>query len=234
MPKISVLIPAYINNKKELKLLIYNLNQIKLQKMKDFEVVISDDSPSNIVEKYVKNIKDIDIKYIKNSGKKGIGGNTNNAMLHASGDLFHILYQDDYFFSENSLDTIVENFDYNAKWMVSAYFHTKNRNEFFNLHIPSWNNEIYIRNTIGTASCLTILNEDIILFDENLKWFVDCEYYYRLYKKWGLPKILEDIIFIQYLWEGQATNTITEDIVKYEIEYMRIMHGDQTYGSEII
>jgi len=37
MPKISVLIPAYINNKKELKLLIYNLNQIKLQKMKDFE-----------------------------------------------------------------------------------------------------------------------------------------------------------------------------------------------------
>ena len=38
MPKISVLIPAYINNKKELKLLIYNLNQIKLQKMKDFEV----------------------------------------------------------------------------------------------------------------------------------------------------------------------------------------------------
>ncbi len=61
MPKISVLIPAYINNKKELKLLIYNLNQIKLQKMKDFEVIISDDSPSNIVEKYVKNIKDIDI-----------------------------------------------------------------------------------------------------------------------------------------------------------------------------
>ena len=37
---------------KELKLLIYNLNQIKLQKMKDFEVIISDDSPSNIVEKY--------------------------------------------------------------------------------------------------------------------------------------------------------------------------------------
>ena len=156
MPKISVLIPAYINNKKELKLLIYNLNQIKLQKMKDFEVIISDDSPSNIVEKYVKNIKDIDIKYIKNSGKKGIGGNTNNAMLHASGDLFHILYQDDYFFSENSLDTIVENFDYNAKWMVSA-FSIQKIEMSFNLHIPSWNNEIYIRNTIGTASCLTIM-----------------------------------------------------------------------------
>ena len=81
-----------------------------------------------------------------------------------------------------------------------------------------------MQNTIGTTSCLTILNNDILLFDTNLKWFVDCEYYYRLYKKHGLPKILPDIMFIQYLWDGQTTNSITEDLVNTEAEYIKIKH----------
>ena len=132
--KVSILIPTYINNKNEIKLLEYNLNQIRLQKEKDYEVIVSDDSETNYVEKYIKKIKDIDIKYIKNTGKKGIGGNSNNAMIQAKGELIHFMYQDDYFFNEQSLQKIVENFDYDKKWMVSAYIHTRNRNEFFNLH----------------------------------------------------------------------------------------------------
>ena len=224
MPKVSILIPTYINNKNEIKLLEYNLNQIRLQKEKDYEVIVSDDSENNYVENHIKKIKDIDIKYIKNTGKKGIGGNSNNAMIQAKGELIHFMYQDDYFFNEQSLQKIVENFDYDKKWMVSAYIHTRNRNEFFNLQIPTWNDRIYAVNTIGTTSCLTILNNDILLFDTNLKWFVDCEYYYRLYKKHGLPKILPDIMFIQYLWDGQTTNSITEDLVNTEAEYIKIKH----------
>ena len=224
MPTVSILIPAYINNKNEIKLLEYNLNQIRLQKEKDYEVIVSDDSENNYVENHIKKIKDIDIKYIKNTGKKGIGGNSNNAMIQAKGELIHFMYQDDYFFNEQSLQKIVEKFDYDKKWMVSAYIHTRNRNKFFNLQIPTWNDRIYAVNTIGTTSCLTILNNDILLFDTNLKWFVDCEYYYRLYKKHGLPKILPDIMFIQYLWDGQTTNSITEDLVNTEAEYIKIKH----------
>ena len=70
MPKVSILIPTYINNKNEIKLLEYNLNQIRLQKEKDYEVIVSDDSENNYVENHIKKIKDIDIKYIKNTGKK--------------------------------------------------------------------------------------------------------------------------------------------------------------------
>jgi hypothetical protein len=36
MPKVSILIPTYINNKDEIKLLEYNLNQIRLQKDKRY------------------------------------------------------------------------------------------------------------------------------------------------------------------------------------------------------
>jgi glycosyltransferase involved in cell wall biosynthesis len=221
MTLLSICIPVYEAQGRGTEFLYQNFKQLGLQTLKDFDVIISDDSMDDTIKNYVNSIKGFNIKYIKNEGAKNIAANTNNAIKNATGEIIHLMCQDDYFYNKESLQKIVDNFDRKIGWMVSTYMHTKDRFGFFRKQIPTWNDQIYFNNTIGTPSCLSFLNDNsLVLADENLKCFVDCEQYYRLYKKWGLPKVLKDIIFIQYLWEGQATSTITQDIINTETAYI--------------
>jgi glycosyltransferase involved in cell wall biosynthesis len=222
MPRLSILMPSYEMKNKGAEMLSFSLDILRQQTFKDFEIVISDDSKDETIKNYLHSIQDLNIKYIKNQGKHGIAGNTNNAIRNALGQILHIMCQDDYFYDENSLQKIVDTFDVGKGWMASMYMHTKDRKGLFNQQFPTWNDQIYLINTIGTPSCLSFINDNPIFFDENLTWFVDCEYYYRLYKRYGVPKILSEIIFVQYLWEGQTTNTlINQEVVNREELYIK-------------
>jgi hypothetical protein len=230
MTLLSICIPVYEAQGRGIEFLAQNFKQLKLQTLKDFEIVVSDNSADDVIEKYVAGIKDLNIKYVKNEGAKNIGGNTNNAIKNATGEIIQIMCQDDYFYNKNSLQKIVDNFDRNIGWMVSMYMHTKDRLGLFKQQIPSWNDQIYFTNTIGAPSCLSFLNDDNkVWVDENLTCFVDCEHYYCLYKKWGLPKVLKELIFVQLLWEGQVTNTgITQNMVDTEVAYI----NDKLFGKK--
>jgi glycosyltransferase involved in cell wall biosynthesis len=225
MTLLSICIPSYEAGGRGVEFLEHNFKQLKTQLFKDFEIIVSDDSSDEVIADYIKKYtednKDLNIKYIKNKGNKNIGSNTNNAIKNANGEIIQIMCQDDYFYNKYSLQKIVDNFDRNIGWMVSMYMHTKDRLGLFKQQIPSWSDNIYLNNTIGAPSCLSFLNDDNkVWVDENLKCFVDCEHYYRLYKKWGLPKVLKDLVVIQYLWEGQATSTITQDLINAEVAYI--------------
>jgi glycosyltransferase involved in cell wall biosynthesis len=229
MKKLSIAIPSYSMSGRGIEMLQHSLTQIRKQTYNkdDYEIIISDDSDDDNIKNAITSIPSdiLNIKYVKNEGKKGIAGNLNNTIKNCEGELIHVLCQDDYFIDKNSIMRIVNNFDYEKKWMVSAYMHTKDRFGMFRKHIPTWNNKIYLENTIGTPSCLTILNNDTLLFDEELGWFVDCDYYYRLYQKYGVPKIVNELLFIQLLWEGQATNSkVDETIITKERDYIIQKH----------
>jgi len=221
MSLLSILIPCYNKNERGKELLAYSLSKIKIQTFKDFEIIISDNSEDDIILKYLETEKDLNIKYTKNETKKTLACNMNNAIKNANAEILHIMCQDDYFYNKNSLQKIVDNFDKKIGWMVSMYMHTKDRLGLFKQQIPVWNNQIYLNNTIGTPSCLTLLNDNPPLLDENLNWFVDCEHYYRLFQKYGEPKILKDLIFVQYLWEGQVTGSITQELIDTEVAYIK-------------
>jgi glycosyltransferase involved in cell wall biosynthesis len=227
MTLLSVCVPVYPMNGRGVEMLEHNLKQLSAQKFKDFEVVISDDSEDDVIKDWLFSSdklwnEKLNIKYIKNEKTKGVASNVNNAINNADGEIIQIMCQDDYFYNKDSLQKIVDNFDRNMGWMVSMYMHTKDRLGLFKQQIPKWNNQIYLINTIGTHSSLSFLNDSNLSFDENLSWFVDCEFYYRLYKKYGLPKILDKLIFVQYLWDGQATNTIiTQNVIEQEQKYIK-------------
>ena len=89
------------------------------------------------------------------------------------------------------------------------------------VHYPHFSNDILFVNLIGTHSCLSILNEDPLLFDDNLVWYMDSDYYKRAYKKFGKPKLLKHPTVIQRLWDGQVTNTlINREIIEKEEFYL--------------
>jgi hypothetical protein len=95
--------------------------------------------------------------------------------------------------------------------------------QLINQHVPILNPKIYIINTIGTQCCISLRNQpDLPLFDENLCWAGDCEYFARLIQKYGPPKILSEPTIVHYLWGGQLSNTIgkNQDLINKENNYI--------------
>jgi glycosyltransferase involved in cell wall biosynthesis len=221
--KASIAIPCYEMGGWSDSFLRYSLDILKNQTFKDFEIVVSDHSIDDKIKNLCSQYKDLDIKYIRNENKRGSSSaNINNCILNSSGKLIKVLCQDDYLYGDDAIDKTVRSFSYGGKWFVGSYYHTRNRHDLINLHIPKINDSTFLENNIGTHSCLTILNEEPILFDENLLWFMDCEYYHRLFLRYGFPEILEDPTVVQFLWTGQVTNTlINQKLVDTEVEYIK-------------
>lgn len=222
---LSVCIPTYEMNGQGVAFLEHSFVILCEQTFKDFEVVISDHSKDNSIKKLCQKYdKILDIHYLKNVDKVGSSSaNINNAIQHANGKLIKILFQDDFLFYQEALQDIVESFDLEKDhWLVTACEHSHDGITFYRPFFPRYNKNVYIgNNTISSPSVLTIKNENPLLFDTNLTWLMDCDYYRRYYDAYGKPKILNKINVVNRVGEHQVTNTIaTEDLRQKEHKYM--------------
>ena len=186
---LSVCIPTYGMSGEAQKVLTHSFNIFKQQTLKNFEIVISDNSDDDIIKNLCASLEyqSLNINYFKNP-IKGMAQNTNSAIKNAKGEIIKILYMDDYLANENSLKQIVENFS--GHWMVTGCEHDDGKHRY-NPHYPKYNEKIYRgKNTIGSPSVLSVKNENLMFFDENMTWLLDCDYYKRMYDKYGEPKII--------------------------------------------
>ncbi|HOU76468.1 MAG TPA: glycosyltransferase [Candidatus Dojkabacteria bacterium] len=217
---ISIVIPLYEKSARIIPLLSATLTRINLQTYRDSEIIIYDTTDAEDLTKQIENIKELKIRYIKNPILCNMATNLNLAFKEATREIIHINHIDTYFLYNSSLEKVLNNFDKRKGWLTSGYTHTRDGLGLFKPQVPKWNNEIYINNTIGTSSCLYFLKENCPSMDENLDIFADCEYYYQLFKQYGEPKILEDIIFGQLLWENPDKKDDTQEDINKEIQYI--------------
>ena len=217
--KISVCIPVYEMKGLGLVYLKNNLDRLSNQTFRDFEVIVSDnstyfarDAMKSLCSKYPF------VKYFWNE-TKGISANTNNAIKQAKGELIKILFQDDFLYSENSLQEIVDNFK--GDWMVTACEHSPDGKTMTKPFYPVYNDKIYLgNNTISSPSVLTIKNDNPLLFDENLSMLMDVDYYKRCYDKFGEPTILNKINVVNTVGSHQVSQNITSGQMSEELEYV--------------
>lgn len=223
---ISVCIPCYEMHNWGAEMLNFSLVMLENQEYKDFEIIISDDSSNNSIRDVCADwCNTLNIRYFKNPNKKGLSSNLNNAISNSKGDIIKVLCQDDFLLDEDSLQITKDSFNYNKGWLVTSYYYGKNGLPYKEW-TPKWNNKIYFNNTIGTHSCLSFLNKNPLFFDINLSWYMDCEYYYRLFLQYGEPEISTFPTFFQRIWEGQATTSlITNSIIEKETEYLIEKYG---------
>src|SRR6187397_2191939 len=98
--KISVCIPAY----KNAAFLKRNLDALINQTLRDFEVVLSDDSPDESVAEIAMAYKEkLQIIYLKNNPSRGTPANWNYAMQHATGKYLKLMHDDDWFATDSAL-----------------------------------------------------------------------------------------------------------------------------------
>ena len=190
-PFISICIPAY----KRIEFLHRLFDSISIQTFKDYEIIITDDSPDESVKLLIQKYANLEnVRYYRNQKTLGTPENWNEAIRRATGKWIKMMHDDDWFNEENALQLFYETAMKNPSFsfLFSAY---NNVDEFSNLKTPVglnwWGNfllkqsplNLFKKQFIGNPSCTFITRDINLYYDNEFKWVVDFEYYIRCLKK---------------------------------------------------
>lgn len=185
MTKVSICIPAY----NQVKYLKQTIDSVLNQTYKDYEIIITDDSPTDIVFNLVQEYQSLTkIQYYKNEIPLGSPENWNEAIRLSKGEYIKIMHHDDYFTDENSLFEFVKMLDENpnSDFAFSAANAVNIENNKSWTHCPT-NKQIerlkkdpyflFLGNFVGPPSSVIHKRNKKIIYDVNLKWVVDFDFY---------------------------------------------------------
>ena len=221
-PLISICIPAY----KRLDFLKRLLDSISIQTFKDFEVIITDDSPGNDVEEFCKLYSQkFAIIYKKNTEQLGTPQNWNEAINLANGKWIKLMHDDDWFATAESLNVFqmaISNHP-KANFFFSDYCnHYLEKGTIENVHPSSFRKKILkgnpvtlvSKNIIGPPSVTLYRNVQGITYDRNTRWVVDIDFYIQYLKDHEWFHIHQVLINV-----GIGAEQVTQDCFrKREIE----------------
>lgn len=200
--KVSICIPAY----KELDYLKKCILSVNAQTYTDFEVIISDDTPDDSVKELLNSLQlDDRYLYFKNKPSLGSPANWNAAIRKAKGDYIKMMHHDDWFVTVDGLQKFMEmmskssknSFVFCSSKVVYANRHKTRVNKLTETELNDFYSHparLFLENKIGAPSA-TLFRNDGALYDENLIWLVDVEYYLRrLFKNERMIYINEPLI----------------------------------------
>lgn len=202
---ISICIPAY----KRVEFLKRLLDSIAIQNFKQYEVIITDDSPDDSVKNFVATYSGIEtMHYFRNANTLGTPENWNESIRKANGTWIKLMHDDDWFANENSLGEFM---DAIAKSKGCSFIFCAHNNVDVSSHknVPVYLGfigkfllrqsplNLMKRQYVGAPSN-TLIRKDIgLLYDRRFKWVVDFEYYIRCLRKtncyYYIDKILVNI-----------------------------------------
>ena len=187
MTKVSICIPAY----NQVKYLKRTIDSVLNQTYSDYEIIITDDSPTNIVFELMQEYESTGkIQYFKNKIPLGSPENWNEAIRLSNGEYVKIMHHDDYFADENALYEFVKMLDENpnANFAFSATIVIDIKKELTRIHCPTSRQieslkknpyVLFFGNFIGPPSSVIHRRNSLLTYDLNLKWVVDFDFYIR-------------------------------------------------------
>ena len=180
---ISICIPAY-KRPENIKRLMASIAR---QTFKNYEVVITDDSPDDSVKEIVPSFANLPLRYYKNETPLGTPENWNKAISYAKGNWIKLMHDDDWLNHENSLQIFAEATQrYPAvTFFFSAYNNVVEESgaskpvRLTGLNKLFLNNyhRLLAHNVIGPPSVVLYKKEERVLYDNQLKWLVDLDFY---------------------------------------------------------
>lgn len=217
---ISIVIPVYEMKGNGAVYLKELLETIFLQKYKNYEIVISDDSKDDVINEFINSLdsnKRRVIKYCKNPGIIGISSNLNNAIKIASGQIIKVIFQDDLFASSKALcelNRVYSAFP-NKVWGIE-HSSILSGGKITESSAPVLNPFMLLGiNTFSSPSTLSFRKNSLCVFNEKLFMFMDVEIYIRLGILYGDPIIIKKNNIINRIWDGQSQHSINQ------MEYLR-------------
>ncbi len=212
MPLISICIPAY----KRVNYLQRLLESIAIQTFKDFEVVITDDSPDRSVSDLVENYRSLfPILYYHNQQAKGTPANWNEGISKASGEWIKLIHDDDWFATKDSLRIFADHTKHNTTFIFSAYENhvdgeptgeIKRLGNSWKQRITREPMTLLAYNVIGPPSVIMVHRSVKEVYDEQMKWRVDMDFYVRLLLQNKNYSYINDVLVNVGISTTQVTN----------------------------
>jgi glycosyltransferase involved in cell wall biosynthesis len=226
---ISIILPTYEMKGDGVFFLELNFNRILNQTYKNVEVIVSDHSLNDDIEELCKKFSNkLNIKYLRNELDRGSSSaNMNNCIINCTGDIIKILMQDDYLHVPNVLENILKIFNENdVNWVVSGCVYGGKNGVVMGDMLPVYTENILSgNNRIGSPSVMTIRNENPILFNKDLIWLMDCDYYKKHYDKYGKPFVINEYHIFVTQHKDQLTNHISEERKNNEHALIKKIYG---------
>lgn len=211
---ISICIPAY----KHIDFLKRLLNSLTVQTFRDFEVVITDDSPDDSVKNLCVQFQGLlPISYFRNAVALGTPENWNEGIRRAQGKWIKLIHDDDWLATENSLQRFADAIKANPN---AAFFFCAYRNNWFQsgrteeVFINSFRYKellkqpavLFSSNVVGPPSVVLHPNDKQFFYDNKVKWVVDIDFYIRYFKTTTpvhIPEVLMNV--------GMGEHQVTQD-----------------------
>jgi glycosyltransferase involved in cell wall biosynthesis len=191
MPRVSICIPTY----RQIDYLRETLRSVQSQSFEDYELIISDDTPDDSVEKLVKSFNfGCKLYYYRNSISLGSPENWNEAVRQARGDYIKLLHHDDRLAGINALSVFVRMLDEHpeSNFAFSSSLVEDVRSQRSRIHCPTdaqlvrlavAPEELFFGNIVGAPSATIYRNGLGIEYDKRMKWLVDIDFYIRVLQK---------------------------------------------------
>ena len=238
-PKVSICIPAY-NNEAEVRRL---LSSIAAQTMQDVEIILTDDSTNGEIEELVGELRSARsagveadytrwtapcmsrLRYVHNEKPLGHIFNWNKALSLAEGEYIKIMFSDDWFTQEDSLERLTALLDENPQASL-AFCGTRQvsqkrtweraAGEEYVERLRRDYRYLFLGNEIGAPSA-TLYRACGAAFDERSNWASDMFLYFEILQKNPRFAFTPEPLISIGVHEEQYTESFTEkDIRKYQ------------------
>jgi glycosyltransferase involved in cell wall biosynthesis len=202
IPFFSICIPAYKNTDYLQRL----LDSITIQTFRDFEVVVTDDSPDTTVADFINHYAaDFPIRYFKNNPVLGTPENWNEGIRQAKGKWVKMMHDDDWFATADALQVF---FDATIKHPDVLFFFAAFQNitqetgaiekvfcSKWDLLLLKWSPlHLFKKVYVGNPSCTLVLRGARVYYDNEYKFVVDFEYYFRLIEIFNSYKYIDQLL----------------------------------------
>ena len=209
-PLISICIPAYKRPENIDRL----LHSISIQTFKDFEIIITDDSPDESLKPVLQKYGQLPIFYYKNEKPLGTPDNWNHGISLAKGEWIKLIHDDDWFVDENSLAAFAAATSTKKRFISCRYYNVFPSGEKEMPGFPgNWKDKIInepmmllATNVIGPPSVTLIHSSIKQAYDTFLQWRVDIEYYVRILSKEKDFELINEPLINVGISETQVTN----------------------------
>ena len=219
--RFSIVIPTYEYNNLAPELLKTLLDSIESQDFKDYEIVISDHSKTDIVKDFISNYN-LPINYFKNERGRGNSSvNMNEGIKKSVGEYIKIMHMDDWFCNDKTLSLINAQIELEPtkNWGGVGFNHFyEESNQTDRYILPHINDEI--RTLLGCPS-VSFFKNDENFYDEDLIIINDSDLHIRLGKKYGEPMYINEYCVTVRMSQNQVSNNVSADRHLNEINYYR-------------
>lgn len=237
-PKISVILPTH----NRARLLGKAVQSVLNQTYQNFELIIVDDGSKDNTKKAMQEFTDPRIKYVVHQQNRGAAAARNTGIKCAKGK--YIAFQDsDDEWSPNKLELQMEIFNklpYNVDIIYTDMLRIKESGKTEYWHSPTVTSKSLINPTtldyqvinIGIQSTLIKKHcfDEVGLFDENFKKYIDLELFLRLIQRYHFYHIKKPLVKY-YATEGISSDNKLEAIAREQLlnKYLEHICDNQAF-----